>query len=104
MKPTIYNLLQNIPKIENGNELFLNLLEYKNIKVEQICSNSVLNGSYYKQAHDEWILLLKGEAHLEIENLPYLLKKGDSLFIEKEQEHRVLTTDPDTIWLAIHIF
>jgi cupin 2 domain-containing protein len=107
LKQNIFNTMKT-PSINN--ELFTTLLQHKNIKIERIVSNSIQNSieniKWYNQDHDEWILLLEGEATLGY-NHPQksiTLYQGDSLFIPANQEHCVYKTDTKTVWLAIHIF
>jgi len=98
------NIFKNLIEPKAGDEIFSTLLEHKNIKIELINSNSVISGESYQQEQDEWILLLEGEATLEVEGVAQLLKTGDYLFISAQTVHRVLFTDKKTLWLAIHIF
>ncbi len=98
------NIFKNCIKPKAGSEIFNTLLEHKNIKIELINSNSVVNGESYQQEQDEWILLLEGEATLEVEGTKHILKTGDYLFIPTQTVHRVLFTDKKTLWLAVHIF
>lgn len=104
MKNVINNIFENhqIPAL--GAEVFTTLLKHKNVEIEIINSNKVQNGQWYKQKQDEWVVILSGEATLEIESEIQILVAGDSLFIEKNRSHRVLQTDEKTLWLAIHIF
>ncbi len=97
------NIFKNCIKPKAGSETFNTLLEHKNIKIELINSNSVISGESYQQEQDEWILLLEGEAILEVEGVAQLLKTGDYLFISAQTVHRVFFTDQKTLWLAIHI-
>jgi len=85
-------------------ESFETLLAYKNIKIVRIVSSDQLEERLYIQEEDEWIVLLEGEALLEVDGRNHSLKKGDSLFIPAKTSHRVLSTKKGTLWLAIHIF
>ena len=62
-------------------------------------------GFWYDQSEWEWVLLLRGSAqlHFEDEGQPRDLCVGDSLLIQPQRRHRVITTDPDpgTLWLAL---
>ncbi|MBU0631577.1 cupin domain-containing protein [bacterium] len=104
MKEELQNIFKNkmFPKI--GDELFDTILEHKNIKIELIRSNSIDHGTLYNQTHDEWVVVLEGEAVLEIDGTKHTLNVGDHLFIEANLPHRVIKTDERTLWLAIHIF
>ncbi|WP_462320562.1 cupin domain-containing protein [Halochromatium sp.] len=59
----------------------------------------------YDQAQDEWVLLLSGEARLEIAGEAISLSSGDYLFIPAYTPHRLLQTsaEPGCTWLAIHL-
>jgi cupin 2 domain-containing protein len=104
MKNAINNIFKNLQIPDVGGEIFTTLLKHKNVEIEIINSNKVQNGQLYKQEQDEWVVILTGEATLEIEDEIQILVAGDSLFIEKNVSHRVVSTDTKTLWLAIHIF
>jgi cupin 2 domain-containing protein len=58
------------------------------------------------QTHDEWVVVLQGQAKLWLETLGEVtLNSGDYLLIPKQVKHRVTYTSkkPQTLWLAIHI-
>lgn len=91
-------------KIPKEGEIFDSLLEHKNIKIERIISSGKKSDKIYIQEHDEWVLLLKGVAKLDIEGKEIEMKEGDYVFIPFGQKHRVLETKIGTVWLAIHIY
>jgi cupin 2 domain-containing protein len=106
MKPTNENIFTNIPAII-PEELFENLLDRENLKIERIVSQGHCTpaGHWYDQAWDEWVLLLQGEAILAYEDGNNIkLQMGDYLLIPAHTKHRVEWTQPGqkTIWLAIH--
>ncbi len=88
-------------------EIVTNLLQKNNLRIERIVSHgqiAPLDGSWYDQAENEWVLLLEGEARLAFENQAEItLHKGDFLEIPAHQKHRVTWTTPKqaTLWLAI---
>ncbi len=84
-------------------EIFQILHENRDILIEKIISSNRQEGKLYNQDHDEWIILLEGEAILELKNEKKSLKKGDFLFIVKNTPHKVLQTKNGTLWLCIHI-
>jgi len=86
------------------NEEFKTILEYKNIKIVRIVSSDILEVVEYCQSEDEWVVLLKGEAKVELNGVIKLLKSGDILFIEAHTPHKVLATSKGALWLAIHIY
>ena len=84
-------------------ETFTTLLKYKNITINRIVSSDSLEAKTYTQEEDEWVVLLEGEAILQIEDKEKKLTKGDSLLIPAKTPHKVLQTQKGTLWLAIHI-
>jgi cupin 2 domain-containing protein len=77
-------------------------------RIERIISTGQTTppGAWYDQETDEWVVLLAGAAHLQIEGAPDLvhLQPGDAIDIPAHQKHRVEWTDPEraTVWLAVH--
>lgn len=90
----------DIPK---EGEIFDILLEHKNIKIERIVSSDKIPDKVYEQKQDEWVMLLKSRAKLDLDGKVVEMKTGDSLFIPFGQKHRVLETQSGTVWLAVHI-
>jgi cupin 2 domain-containing protein len=87
-------------------EVFTTLLEKAGVKVERIDSHGQASpeGFWYDQPQDEWVLLVKGAAVLEIADQPPLtLKAGDHLLIPAHIRHRVASTSADALWLAVHV-
>ncbi len=99
----VRNLFENIDIPEKG-EIFEKLLEKKNVLIEKIISSSKPENTEYIQEQDEWVILLKGNAELEIEGKNVSLKEGDYIFIPSKTPHKVLKTGKGTVWLAVHIF
>ena len=84
-------------------ETFEELLNHKNIRIERIVSSDQPEGKEYNQDDDEWVVLIKGSATLEMNGESAQLTEGDHLFIPKHTPHRVTQTEAGTIWLAVHI-
>lgn len=101
----ISNLFQQLPHLEQGEE-FETLLQQGNLKIERIVSSPHPDGISYRQKQNEWVVLLQGEAELEVENRRVSLNAGDHLFIPAGTPHRILSTsdEPCCIWLAVHIY
>ncbi len=99
----MHNIFKKSDLPQRGGELFETLLRHKNVTVETIRSNEVRRGQWYDQKSDEWVLLLQGRAQLEYESEVKQLEKGDAVFIPARTKHRVLSTDGDALWLALHI-
>jgi cupin 2 domain-containing protein len=97
------NLLKidNLPQIDN--EIFEIILQHKNVKIEKIVSNTIKTPKKFCEEQDEFVVLLKGCAKLEINGSIKKLKAGDFLFIPAKTPHTLLKTKKTAIWLAIFI-
>ncbi len=75
-----------------------------NVRLERILSHGQASpeGFWYDQAWDEWVLILAGGAEVRMEDGNVRLGVGDWLFIPARARHRVESTLPDTLWLALH--
>lgn len=93
--------IYDIPDPQSGEELFVPLHKSSNLKIEAIRSRLIHTGEQYDQNEDEWVILIKGEAQMEIEGKMHTLHEGDSLFIKSHTRHQVLKTSDDALWLAI---
>ncbi|WP_150467014.1 cupin domain-containing protein [Francisella sp. SYW-9] len=99
--------MDNIFSISNDfcdDEIFINLLNHKDVQIEKIISYGQVTDidKPYIQNHDEWVLILKGGAKLVLENKEYNLGEGEYLLIPRNTKHWVTYTANPTIWLAIH--
>ena len=92
------------PTIPKTGETFTTLLEHKNVRIVRIVSSDTLTSSEYIQDEDEWIILIEGEAMIEIEGKTIHLQRGESLFIPAQTPHTVHQVAYGTVWLAVHIF
>ncbi len=102
------NIFSDLPKVRLDNEFIEVLLQNNAIKIERIVSTGQITSedAWYDQVYDEWVILLKGHASVEIENAKEVhLSPGDYLFIKAHQRHRVSWTHPNEVcvWLAVHI-
>jgi cupin 2 domain-containing protein len=101
------SVLQGIPA-ELPEELFGTICSSATVKIERIVSrgHASPDGFWYDQEMNEFVLVVKGSAGLQLENKHDLviLKAGDYLNIGAHAKHRVEWTDStcDTIWLAVH--
>jgi cupin 2 domain-containing protein len=89
--------------IPEKGETFTTLFKHKNIQINRIVSSDQLEEKTYIQDEDEWVIVLRGEAVLQIEGTQKRLIKGDTLLIPAKTPHTVLSTQQGTLWLAIHI-
>jgi quercetin dioxygenase-like cupin family protein len=69
--------------------------------VEQILSGTLAAPVADVQDHDEWVVLLAGAAVLEVDAEPRALQAGDWLLLPAGTPHRLVTTEPNTSWLAV---
>jgi cupin 2 domain-containing protein len=99
------NLFTDLPPATTE-EVFEPVLVRTSCRIERIVSYGQVTppGQPYRQAYDEWVLLLAGAAKLEVEGAETTLAPGDHVLIPANASHRVTFTDPDraTIWLAVH--
>jgi len=105
---TAGNLFADIPEAL-PEELFQQILNRDDVRIERIVSRGHRSpkGFWYDQDWDEWVLVVRGRAGLEIEGRSAIvvLGPGDHLLIPSHTRHRLAWTDDqgDTIWLAVHI-
>lgn len=102
-KKNIYNQPDNI----KGEEIFEILQKGEGTIIEKISTIKQYSepGQWYDQELDEWVLLLKGKAVIEIKNESLIaLDEGDYIFLPAHKIHRIKQTsnNPPCIWLAVH--
>ena len=100
------NLFDDIP-VRAADEVFSEVLVRGNVRIERIVSTgqSTPADKPYRQANDEWVLLLAGSVGLRIEGEGERdLRPGDHVLIAAHRAHWVTYTarDEPTIWLAVH--
>lgn len=84
-------------------ERFDTLLAHRNLVVERILSSADISPAEQCQAQDEWVLLVCGEADLEVAGAPVALKAGDHLFLPAGTRHTVRRVAEGSLWLAVHL-
>ena len=94
--------IEKLPEIDS--EIFETILKHKNVEIKKIISNTLKTPQTFCQKEDEFVVLLKGCAKIEINGEIKKLKAGDYLFIPANTPHKVLKTKKIAIWLAIHIY
>lgn len=101
------NLFTALPT-DTDNEAFDDLLNVPGLRIERIVSHGQASppGFWYDQEQDEWVIVLRGHATLQIEGCDAFvaLYPGDHYWIPAGLRHRVDSTTPDepTLWLAVH--
>ena len=107
------SLLRGLPPGPLPDELFTTLAHGRgsmsgNVRIERIVSTGQTSpeGFWYDQGWDEFVLVVRGAARLEVEGEGERpLGPGDWAMIPARTRHRVAWTDPEqtTVWLAVHI-
>ncbi|MFT3859304.1 MAG: cupin domain-containing protein [Aquabacterium sp.] len=96
------NLFKDAGAPDHG-ERFDTLLKLGRLHIERIVSSADIAPKVYVQDQDEWVLLVQGEATLEIGGAPHELAAGDHLFLPAGTPHQVLRTSAGAMWLAVHL-
>jgi cupin 2 domain-containing protein len=84
-------------------ERFDTLLSHQGLVIERIVSTSRIVSQEYVQEQDEWVLLLQGEARLDVAGRTVPLRAGDYLFLPSRTPHTVLQVSDGSLWLAVHL-
>ena len=95
------NLFADAEAPEQG-ERFETWLGHRGLQVERIISSAGSDGALYDQAWDEWVVLLRGEAEVEVEGRRRSLAAGDVLWLPAHTRHQVCSTSAGALWLAVH--
>lgn len=105
MKLAVKNIFDNVSQAAGAKEEFSTLFGSSAVKIERIVSHhhSSPAGVWYDQSGDEWVIVLRGSATLELEGKEFVeMNPGDYLEIPPHVKHRVARTGEETIWLAVH--
>lgn len=104
-RPRIANLFAKLPAAKRA-EAVTELLAAPGVRIERIVSSGQTTPEDVpmEQEHDEWVIVLQGEAAMRIEDSAEVtLEPGDHLTIARGQRHWVTRTASPTVWLAVHI-
>ena len=96
------NLFEDCSPPRQGERTDL-LLAHRNLVVERIVSSANLTPKTYVQSQDEWVLLVSGEAKLDVAGQTVELKAGDYLFLPSGTAHTVKSASEGALWLAVHL-
>ena len=96
------NLFSEAEPPLNG-ERFETLLSHKNLVLERIVSSTLITPCEYVQSQDEWVVLIQGEAELQVAGESVVLTSGDYLFLPAGMSHTVKRVSQGAIWLAVHL-
>lgn len=100
----IVNNIYHSREPDENSETFVTVFQNNSLKIESIRSWLKTPGEVYDQEHDEWVLLVRGEAYLQINEQILHLSAGDYCFIPKRTQHQVLSTSNDALWLGVFSF
>ncbi len=84
-------------------ERFETLLATRNLAVEQILSAAADQPVDHRQDADEWVVVLAGQAVLEVDGERLEMGPRDWIFLPGGTAHRVVRTVAGTSWLAVHL-
>ncbi len=73
------------------------------VVVEQILSGEVEGPLDYLQEQDEWVVVLRGTAVLEVGGQRVDLGAGDWVLLPAHVPHRLVGVEPGTNWLGVHV-
>lgn len=99
------NLLAALPP-PGAAEAFETLFEHPQLRIERIVSNGHASpeGFWYDQAQTEWVMVVQGDAVIAFaDGRREAMRAGDWLTIPAHCRHRVESTGPATVWLAVHV-
>ena len=87
----------------DAGERFESLLEHRGLVIERIVSSSRIAATTYVQEQDEWVVLLRGDAVLDVEGERVAMRSGDYVFLPSRTPHTVLIVSDGALWLAVHL-
>jgi cupin 2 domain-containing protein len=83
-------------------ESFHRLADVGTTRVEHIVSSDTPDPGEQVQGWDEWVVVLRGVARLDVAGDEIALGAGDWVLIPAGARHRVLSTEAGTHWIAVH--
>lgn len=99
---TLPNVFEDCSPPAAGERLDV-LLTHRNLVVERIVSSANITPTRYVQSQDEWVVLVRGDAELEVAGEVVVLTCGDHLFLPSGTVHTVRTASEGAMWLAVHL-
>jgi len=96
------NLLADAIAPSEG-ERFDTLLAHRSLVIERIISSAAVSPTEYVQTQDEWVVLLQGEATLEVAGEVIDLHAGGYVFLPADTPHTVRRVSQGALWLAVHL-
>lgn len=83
-------------------ERFETLLAHAGLVIERIVSSSRIAAHTYAQEQDEWVVLLRGQAVLDVSGVQHSMMAGDHLFLPSGTPHAVVSVSAGALWIAVH--
>ena len=71
------------------------------VRIGQILSGELNQAIGYDQDHDEWVVLLQGDADIEMDGERITLGPGDWLYLPRRTPHRLIRAARGTNWLTV---
>ncbi|MDR0441006.1 MAG: cupin domain-containing protein [Candidatus Accumulibacter sp.] len=96
------NLFEDASLPDQG-ERFDTLLRHENLVVERILSSTAVDSQPCAQVQDEWVLMVRGEAALQVAGETVPLASGDYVFLPGGTSHCVERVSAGALWLAVHL-
>lgn len=101
------NFFTNLPEASHEEMIqIVSQMPGRDVHIERIVSEGQATppGMWYDQPWYEWVIILRGGAELEFDEpaAEERLAVGDWLLIPARRRHRVRSTEPGTLWLAVH--
>jgi len=101
---SIENALANITQTDRGYHIFPYAAQFKDKKMQVFLF--VANKGEVKEHHlthegDEFIYVLEGEMKLQVGNLEYTLKQGDSVYFSAMEQHGVMPVSESVKYLNV---
>jgi cupin 2 domain-containing protein len=71
-------------------------------RICQIVSGALAEPVEYQQDHDELALVVSGGAVLQAGDETLSMGAGDWVWLPSREAHRLISTEPGTVWLTVH--
>jgi cupin 2 domain-containing protein len=72
-------------------------------RIEQILSGRLTAPVDDVLDHTEWVVVLAGSAVLDVQGAIQTMQAGDWILLRTGVAHSVISTEPGTSWLAVHV-
>jgi cupin 2 domain-containing protein len=79
------------------------LVDVNGVAIEHIHSGAVSGPIDYLQDHHEWVLVVQGDAVLEVDGTVVAMGDGDWVVLPAGVAHQLVSVEPGTRWLTVRI-